>query len=338
MRIVNFYKNFIKTSKRSLFLKIFLVCTATSLLTVAIIGTYTYYYILKNLDSGIDKYEQKKLNETLNTSKILLGEMQKVVVNYAMNNKFTQFAYTPREILNERYLEIQNVQDFISNTINSSNYIENIFIYYGKDNYVLDYSGLMPSASYYDTDWFKSYSEMSDLSTILETRKVKSRASNTTERYNNIITFIAKIPYIGSSKDGAIILNVDAKLISDLLKNITVGDEHALAFLISEEGKILSSNKDMYYYQDIYNEINIEPEYLNKKSGSFRSTLNNIKMVSYYETTPLNNWKLIYMQSENIIFKKSVYIRNFTFIILFILLLLTVVMSFFISHLKYIIQ
>lgn len=334
MKFTGQFRKLIRNSTKSLFVKVFIVCTAISLFTVAIMGIYTYKYILKNLDSEIEKYEKKKLNETLNISKMQLGEMQKLILNYALTNKYTQFAYIPRGIVNMNYRDIQNIQEFISNSINSSNYIENIFFYFDNDNYVLDYSGLTSLSSYYDNGWYKYYSSMSDTRAVLDTRKVVSRGSST-DLYNNIITFITKIPYSNTSKDGAVVLNVDIKIISDLLKNITEGENHALALLVGKDGTILSANKDVYIYQNITDVINIPHSYLDLSAGNFKFNLNGIKMVSYFETSSINDWKLFYIESENVIFKKSVYIKFITLITSVILLLLTAGISLILSFKLY---
>jgi Response regulator containing CheY-like receiver domain and AraC-type DNA-binding domain len=334
MVIADYLKKRIKSRTSSLFLKIFLICTFISLFLVTIFGVYTYYYILKNLDKEIEKYEQKKLNETLGTCNMLFGEMQKITMNYATNAKIAQFSYMPRDTIAEKYKEVQYNQDTISNTIDSSNYIENMFIYYEKNNFVLDYSGIMDLSLYYDTAWHDNYNNMTGLSKILETRKVKKR-NEYGGQYTNIITFITGIPYEIGKKEGAIVLNVDEKIVSDLLKNITASDDHSLAFLVNESGVILSSNKENYYYRNISSIINIPTGYMNMSDGYFKLSLNGTRMISYFETSSINNWKLFYFGSENEIFKKSTYIRNITFFIFIILLILMIATSLLLSFKVY---
>jgi len=298
-------------------MKVFIVCITTSLFIVSIIGTYAYYYKVKNLDREVEKLEQKKLNETIGTSKLLFGEMQKLILNYATSNKCTQFAYID---INERYPDILGIQKLITSTIKSGKYIENMFFYYGKDGYILDCNGLTSISSYYDKDWHEIYENMTDPFTILATRKVKKQIGSSVDSYNNIITFLTRIPYNSNIKSGAIVLNVDVKIISTLLKDITSGDDHAFAFLVNKNGEIISSNKETYCYEDICGAFNIPHEYLNIEAGNFKFIFNGMKMVAYFKTFSINNWKLFYMEPENVEYKKSIYIRSLTFIILFILL------------------
>ncbi|HOJ09823.1 MAG TPA: AraC family transcriptional regulator [Clostridiales bacterium] len=327
MSITKFFEKYTKSVSKSLFIKFFLACTLISLFLVIIIGSYTRFYILKNLDSEIEKFERKKINETINTMNVLFGEMQKLSLNHAMNSKFLQFAYLPRDVIAEKQLEVKSIQELLSNSINSSNYIRNIAIYYEKNDYVLDYSGPMGIESYYDKGWYDDYCKMMASSLIMNTRKVNDRNRSSDYSHNNVITFITRIPYDNESKEGAIILSVDEKIISDLLKNITYGDDHTLAFLVNKDGMVISSNKDNYIYENISNIINIPSGYMDLNNGSFDFKMQETKMISYFETSRINGWKLFYIVSENKIYERSAYIKYMTIIILAILLLLMTAVS-----------
>lgn len=327
MNIAKFYKKYTKGISKSLFMRFFLAYTIVSVLMVIMIGSYTRFYILKNLDIEIERYERKKINETLSTMDVLFGEMKKLSLNHAINTKSLHFAYIPRSMVAEKQSEVKIVQELLANAINSSNYVKSIGIYYEKNGYLLDYSGLTNLSSYYDNAWYEKYDHMTGSTAILDTRKVKSRTATEGYAYDNIITFITRIPYSNDSREGAIILNVDERIISDLLKNITLGDEKALAFIVNDQGKILSSNISDYIYQDISKLLETPQEYQDSKVGSFNFTFNGTKMISYYDTFNVNNWKLFYIVSENTMFEKSVGIRNVTVLILCGLLLLMTAIS-----------
>jgi hypothetical protein len=193
----------------------------------------------------------------------------------------------------------------------------------------------MPLSQYYDTGWYEPFKKMTGASAILDTREIRGRSSGIADRRSNVITFIARIPYSGSSKEGAAILNVNAGILNDLLKNITAGNQNSLAFLINDDGTILSSNRESYSYANIYDTLGIKPELLNRSAGSFRSHFNGTMMFSYYETSSVNSWKLVYMQPEHVIFQKSSYIKAITFLILFMLLVFTIISSFYFSFRVY---
>lgn len=328
MEITKLLGKYRRSVSKSLFAKFFLACALISLFMVVIIGSYTRFYILKNLDSEIEKFERKKINETINTMNVLFGEMQKLSINHAMNTKFLQIAYMPRAVIPEKQMEIKNIQELLSSSINSSNYIKSIAIYYEKNDYILDYSGPMDLSSYYDKGWLDEYANMDSSSLILDTRKTNDRGSPLSDSHNNIITFITRIPYDNVAKEGAIILNVDEKIVSDLLKNITHGDDNTLAFLVNKNGEILSSNKDNYIYSNISEIVDITAGYMDMSHGSFGLTLQGTKMISYFETSKINNWKLFYIVSENKIFEKSSYIKHITIITLTALLFLMTAVSF----------
>ena len=335
MNIANFWLKHAKALSNSLFIKFFMAFIVISLSLVVIIGTYTHFYILKNLDIEIEKFERKKINETINTMNVLFGEMQKLSVNHAMNSNIIRFVHIPRGFISQKQLEVKNIQELLSSSINSSNYIKSISIYYEQNGYVLDYSGPMTLSSYYDKGWYEAYSNMEVPSAILNTRKVNDRNSMSDNSYNNIITFITRLPYDIDTKEGAIILNVDERIVSDLLKNITLGYDKAIACLVNNEGIILSSNKEDYIYKNILEVINIPNNYTNLNSGSFRIKTNNSKMISYFETSKFNQWKLFYTVPENKIFEKSTYIKYLNIIIFAALLLLMVIVSFIFSSRLY---
>lgn len=328
MKIANFFRKYTKSISKSLFLKFFLAYTVVSLVMVILIGSYTRFYILENLDAEIEKFERKKINETLSTMDLLFGEMKKVSISHAINTKSLHFAYLPRNMVTERQAEVKIVQELLANTMNSSNYIKNIAIYYEKNNYMLDYGSLMDLPYYYDRAWYDQYATMKGSFTILDTRKVKGRSSNENSvTYDNIITFMTKIPYGNDSREGAILLNVDEKIISDLLRNITQGDDKALAFIVNEQGAIVSSNQSGYLYRNLSDILETPLARMNTNSGSFKLTFDGTKMLSYYDNFGTNNWKLFYVVSENTMFKKSVNMRNITVITLAVLMLLMTAIS-----------
>ena len=321
MKIAKSIEKYSKKISKSLFLKFFLAYTIISVLMVILIGVYTRFYILKNLDAEIERFEQKKINETLNTMDIMFGEMKKLSLNHALNTKCLQFAYMPRSMAVEKQSEVKSVQELLANSINSSNYIDSISIYYEKSGYLLDYSGLASLSSYYDRDWHKDYIQMIGSTTVLDTRKVKNRASAEGYVYDNIITFLTRIPYGGTSREGAVILNVEESIVSDLLKNITQGDKRALAFVVNDKGTIISSSRSDDIYRNIAELLQIPAEYPDQAAGRFNITYLDTKMVAYYDQSDINNWELFYVVPQSILFEKSVNIRNITFIILMGLLL-----------------
>ncbi|NLY19113.1 MAG: AraC family transcriptional regulator [Clostridiaceae bacterium] len=331
MRVAELIKKFKRHMSGSLFFKIFFICIFVSLFLIAFLGFYTHFYILKNLEDEIEKYEHKKLNETLSISNTQLEEMKKLTMSYALNNKFIQFAYMPRSAVANNYNVIKSNQDIMSNTVNSSNYIENICIFYEKNNYILDYSGVMDFGFYYDTGWHEEYESMTGPLVILDTRKVNKRNSLDSELYSNVITFMAKIPFLNINKEGAIILNVDVAIISDLLKNIAAPGDNSHAFLVNENGTILASNNGEYYYRNISEVIDLPSDFNLLQDGSFKFSVDGTKMVAYYGSSMINNWKMFYIESENAVFEQSKYIRNTTFIILAALLLVAALTSFLFS-------
>lgn len=331
MRFAELFKKYKRHMSGSLFFKIFFICILVSSFLIAFLGLYTHFYILGSLDEEIDKYEQKKLNETLSISNTLLNEMQKITMSYALNDKFTQFAYVSRSAMIKNYNDVQNNQSIMSSTVNSSNYIENICIFYKNNSYIIDYSGGMDFVYYYDTGWYEQYTEMTQPSVILDTRRVSKRHSIDSSLYSDIITFMAKIPYSNIDNEGAIILNVDSAIISDLLKNITTGEANTFAFLVSEEGTILASDKHDYLYMDISDIIDMSSYNNTPEDGNFKFTRDGLKLVAYYSSSFINNWKIFYIKSENAVFEKSAYIRRISIVISAVLLLIAVLTSFLFS-------
>lgn len=318
---INYKK--IKNISRNMFVKIFLVCTSISFFIVTILGFYTHYYILKNFNDEIERFEQLKISETLSNIKIIFSEMEKIVLDYAMNKKFMQFALLPREYVSLKQDEIRNIQDMMASSINSSNYIKNIFVYFEDNGYILDYSAPMDIDQYYDLGWLNAYNSFDELSAILDTRQVKIRTADASVNYENIITIIASIPYTkGEEKKGAIVLNVDANILSDQLRNITLGNNDSLAFMINHEGKIVASSENRYILSDISKIINVPDSIYSMDIGSFKLKFGDSEMISYFENTGINDWKILYLVSENKVYQKSIHLRNITLFIFSLLFIL----------------
>lgn len=320
----------------NLSLKIFIVCISTSLFLTVIIGIFTQSYIMSKFDREIEKFERGQVNKISNSISMQLEEIEKIGQSYALNPNITQFMYLSERDLLSKYQEVEKIQDMLSNTINSSSHISNIFIYYEQSGVILDFSTPLDYSIFYDSSWKEPYDSIIGNSCILDTRKIgDNRYDSRSSRYkNNIITFITSIPYDDDSSLGAVIINVNHSIVSDILKNIA-GSGDTLAFLTNGNGTVLSSNDDKYLYNDINTIAGASVRSLDSDLDMFEFMLEDRKMVCYYSDMPINDWKIFLMTPENIIFKKSIEIRLASVLILTCLLLLIAVISLVITRRLY---
>lgn len=332
MQIIDFFRKYTRSISRSLFLKFFLGYVLVTLLLAAAIGFYTQFYILENLDAEIERFEKKKITETLNTLDVLFGEMEKQALNQAMNDKILQFAYVPRQLIPQKWAEIKSVQDLLASSLNSSNYVTNIGVFYEKNGYILDYSGLIDLDDYYDRSWYIDYLKMTGYSAILDTRKVAARLSTSSSLYNNTITFLAQIPYDSQKREGAVVLSVDERLVSNQLRIITQGDDQALAFIVNAQGTIIASSQEKYLYQKVTQTLNMPDIYLELAAGDFSLTREDTDMICYFDSSGRNQWKMFYVVSRTTMYEKSLTIRNITYLTFFGLVLLMGAISLFFSR------
>jgi len=339
LKIRSFHKGFFSKHGINLSIKIFIVCISISLFLTIIIGVFTQSYIMKKFDFEIEKFEEGQVSKIANSIDMQLGEIEKIGQSYALNPNITQFMYLSERDILSKYSEVEKVQDMLSNTINSSNYISNIFIYYEKSGVILDFSAPLNYSIFYDSSWKEYFDYMAGNSCILDTHKIGNNSYDirSSKYKNDIITFITNIPYVDKKKLGAVIINVDHSIVSDVLKNITENSD-SLAFLTNGDGVIISSNDNKFLYNNINSitgtsfksDKSADPE-----SGIFKFTFSDRKMICYYTDMAINDWNLFFITPENIIFKKSIEIRFISILIMTCLLLLMIVLSLFVTRKLY---
>jgi len=289
---------------------------------------------MQQFDREIEKFEKGQVEKTANSIKMRFKEFENMGLYYASHPYFNQFVSLTRSEVILDYRTIKKLMDILSGVINSSNYINDIFVYYGKSEVVLNYTGIYAPHFFYETGWEKYYEEMTGNCKIIDTRSVdnskKFRRGNYTDYNNNVITFFIGIPYDNEKKLGTIVINLNYEIVSDILKNIT-NNSQSLAFLINEAGIVLSSNHDEYLYKDI-NEITFgQIHFKDEKLGKTDINLADCKMVCYYSDVDINGWKLCIMIPSNIIFKKSLEIRLIIVLVLITILIIIIIVSLLLS-------
>ena len=327
MKIPKFLKIYMRSRSRSMLLKIFVSSVAVSLVIIAVLGIYIYSFLSHNLDMKIEKYEQKKVNETIQKMNILFDEMQKLTLSYQNNRGFTQFMFLPREDIISNFKETQNNIYVLTSIVSSINYIKGLFIFYEHSGYIIGNYGAMQDIFYPDREWKKAYDQMTGKSLVMDMRRIPIDSVSDGNIYNNAITLITGIPYNSGKKLGAVVLYLDPVILSDLLKGISDGGDNTLAFIVNSKGVVMSSTRDDYLCKNISEIIRIPSGAFVSDSGKFEFTMNDTKMIAYYDTSGINDWKLLHAMPENILFNESSTFKYATLIILMLLLSFTVIIS-----------
>ncbi|HOJ09745.1 MAG TPA: helix-turn-helix domain-containing protein [Clostridiales bacterium] len=315
----------------NLYLKMFIVCIAISLFLTIIVGVFNHNYIMRQFDQEIEKFEKGQVEKTANTIRMMFQEFEKIGQNYALHPDFNQLAYLKRDEFFDDYYTVKKLMDILSSAINSSNYINDIFVYYENSNMILNFSAPLEEHIFYDMGWKEYYEQMTENSILINTRKLDNSVNSRSSSYkNNVISFLTTIPYDGEEKLGTIVINVDYCIVSNILKNI-INDSESVAFLASGDGTVLSSNNDEYLYSNIKEIINSQSSSINQEPANTNMIFKGRKMVCYCSNVGINDWKLYIMIPSNIIFKKSLEIRLITILVLISILIIIAIASLLLS-------
>lgn len=335
MKISFIFNKYIKNTSKSLLLKLFFICMGISLFIIVTLGVFVNFFYLNTFNNQIEKMEQRKIDETLNNIKIAFEEIKKTSLSFALNPDFSHFVYLNRDDFLQKFEEVRVNQNMLVNSVNSSIYLKDVFAHYEKNDYILDCEGIFDSAAFYDSGWKDVYKNMTGRFEIIDTRKIKRRIHSPNLYYDNVITFITRLPYNSDKKEGAIFLNVDSGILSDLLVNITVGNGNAIALIVNNAGTVISSNNSDSLYKNISDVINTPQNFDASPAGKYKCSINNIKMMVYYKICNINDWKFIYAVPENIFYKESSYVRSITVLVSIILLFIMILISSLVSFKVY---
>jgi len=188
MDIKNSIRNILNKRNIRLSLKMFTVCISISLFLTVIIGVFTHYYVMKEFDKEIEKYEKSQIDKTANSIQMRFKEFEDIGEYYASHPYIIQFLPLGKNEVICDYFTIKKLMDILSSVIDSSNYINEIFVYYGESEIVLSHKGIFDATHFYDTEWKKYYNEIKD---NLKTVDLRSLQYN--QNSDNVLTFFTRI-------------------------------------------------------------------------------------------------------------------------------------------------
>lgn len=318
----------------NLSLKMFAVCMAISLFLTINIGIFTYNYIMQKFDQEIEKFEIGQVEKTANSIRMRLKEFEDLGEYYAAHPYIKQFLPFTRDEVVKDFRNIKKLMDILSSVINSSDYVNDIFVYYGESEIVLNYSGIFDPYYFYETGWKKYFENVTKTTEKIDIRSLEYNLNlqNDIGIYkNNVLTFFSQIPWDDNKKTSAVVINLNYEIISDILKNAT-NNSQSIAFMLSASGTVLTSSDDKFLYNNINDIIGVQFYFPDKEIANTGIKLNGRKMVCYYSDVGINDWKLCIMTPSNIIFKKSIQIRLLTILVLALVLIIIIIASLLLSR------
>ena len=289
MSLLIHFKKHLHSYSKSMFIKIFLSLITVSLLIIIILGIFIFFSVSQSLDDKINQSEQRKLSETINRISIFFDEIQKLSRSIENNERFVRFMPRSKTKFSENYQDYQDIRGNISTFVsiaNSSNYLKDIFIYYRNSNYIISKQGLIDANLYYDHEWMDLFEKSNFMWHVMDTQPLLNRN-------NNIITMVTSIPYNHGIKQGAIVMYIDSQSVSNILAGI-LDDEKSHVFLLNSHNNIIASDNNANLYKNISEFVNVNSDDFANEKGIYHYTINNEKMTVFYNTSDINQWKLVY--------------------------------------------
>ncbi len=282
---------------------------------------YNYFTITYNND--INRYNMEHvakigssvdeliLERALSISNNFLPELQS-------NSDFTYPLYNN---IRKDYSRITAVNHKLSDIRATLKFIDSIDLYYINNNILFTGSGVHylddpASEKLINREWFNIIDNAGSGIVWIPTRKI-----SVGEPYN-VSAYIRNIPFYASKDDRQAILavNIKEQALYDLISNTKSYGYDGKAFIINENGYVVTHSDREKVASNIESDKNIRRLLSVGKEGMFDTVMDEKKSVLSFVRSKYNDWIYVSVVSVDTLYKKSNQMKNFLAVICMILL------------------
>lgn len=222
----------------SIIMKNFLVITLIIIVPFMLLFVSTYGSVSRNMKTDAETLVKPYLSGVVASMDNMYSEMKLVTYITAHNNNVSSFVCEDNV---ENIPDFSSIYDLLSTTTLTYKYIDSVYIYSSRNNYVLSnvYSSELEEFS--DRSWLSQYS-------YLERDEMTVVPRKNSDAYPYYLSFVTPIYSENYVKSGVVVVNVNIETLAQTL----IGTEHAGAevYVLNEYKKLLFSNQPELIYDN----------------------------------------------------------------------------------------
>ncbi|MCY9662411.1 helix-turn-helix domain-containing protein [Paenibacillus chondroitinus] len=307
--------------KRTIFIRLLLHLTIAVVLITLLVGTLVYRYTDSMLREEVLLHNQELLGQSKKMVEQALGEVKQSAASLALHSDLQKAVWLSWD-LEEEYRFLKNTEDLLTERINSSTYLDSIYLYSAQNQKLISSSGI--------TD-LQQFSYKQGVQQFMESKHIYDWQAVHLEEGDhsvNVMTFLFSVPIWGIQKKGAILMNLKEDVLYSAVVNSNNRKLGNVAIL-NQEGEVLSY-KDKSMLLSRFNQADIQ-RIQREKEGSFTEKINGQDTLVSFLTSDANGWIYLTLNPSEEVFKKSHEVIRVTLLISYIAFSLGMLMMIIVS-------
>lgn len=332
----------ISIKNSSMIVKLFRTIALFLIIPLIIVGFMFNFYMIRYSEREISKSVITNLKTIKSMDDILVDAVSRDIIRFSLNNALDDLNgindYHTLKDNADNLIKLNRVSNILRSTYNSNYRLQSIYVYLDKANYIItsDTKGIVLKNEFDDMNWLNAYNERKDSTsgTIwLNSRRIG--AENGVDSQVSVITFVLPLKSLSLNIDGAIVVNVNEKELSNLI-NTTEFTNSGYVFIMDGKGDVVShinkslvtkNIKDRSYVQKIISS--------QTPTGYIIENLDGKKQIITYYKTEFNDWVYVGVFSLDSLMENVQSLRVKIGIVLFMIIVLGIVMSYIMSRKLY---
>jgi len=258
----------------------------STIIPVLVANAIIYEQSTTTIQKQICNTNMNMLGKTSETVDLIFKQADQTIQQLAQDRDVVNSVVNPGINFTTRNSKIISNLNNISFT---DNYIFSIYIYSAYDNTILSSGGgAYKLSDYNDKEWLETYGYFFSGTYQIETRKVDNELGNQI----NFITLISNIPYVTSSKIGAVVVNINEENLYRTIAGLITKDGGEI-YVINQEGYVLSHKDKSKLYTNL-SSFPYTKKILGNDKGFFIEKDKGKQMLFTYVTSSYNGWKYIH--------------------------------------------
>lgn len=293
-----------------------------------IIGVLGYREAVRIVEDEVQTANLAVLEQIKDIMDSILTDCETVAFQIAMNPKVNALSSVKEPFKLPFYYELKELVDSMSLYTLKKEYLETAFVYLKNSQYIITPETVYKADFFYQQVF--NYNDMNFsewLSLMLDSnnnRKYLPNVSTTVhDKEQTVIPYLQSIP-IGYKRNnaGTVIILIKRDEIYNLLKRINKFGE-GWFYIESKHGGIITSIAIENHQIEHFNW-----EFDSAKKGSIETTVNGKNMMVTYTNSDYNDWRYVLSLPTKTVMLKANYIKQLTWVILLISLLLGAVVAY----------
>lgn len=226
----------------------------------------------------------------------------------------------------QRIKVADKIQTIAKNMIHTQEDIQSVYVYSNVTGSFLTDSVENRDHTFYDEKWIDNVKNIEGFFQWSNLRKIVLNTDNNSNNYKSIITLI--IPYpLGSNQSfrkGAIAVNVDEKILGDIITNATPERLNQI-FIVDANGQIVSHGDKEKLYNDFTEQKYMQTILASQYEGMIEGKVDGLACSIFYISSDYNGWKYVSIIPELKIRERFSAFQSTAWTITFVMLFIAIV-------------